>query len=129
MVHRALLGSIERFFGVLIENYAGAFPVWLHPVQAIILPISDKFNDYALSVQKAMKTAGIRADVDLRNEKIGYKIREAQVKEKIPYMLVVGEKEMNDGAVAVRTRKGEDLGAQPTAEFINKVLEDIREKR
>ncbi len=129
MVHRALLGSIERFFGVLIENYAGAFPIWLHPVQAIILPISDKFNDYALSVQKAMKTAGIRADVDLRNEKVGYKIREAQVKEKIPYMLVVGEKEMNDGTVAVRTRKGEDLGAQPTADFINKVLEDIREKR
>jgi threonyl-tRNA synthetase len=112
MVHRALYGSLERFFGILIEHYAGAFPVWLAPVQAIVLPITDRQTEYARGVRQQLDAAGIRATVDERNEKVNFKIREAQL-QKIPYMLVVGDREQANGQVAVRHRKHGDQGAQP----------------
>ena len=106
MIHRVVFGSVERFIGVITEHYAGAFPLWLAPVQVKIMPITDRVNDYAKSVCEKLDAAGIRAECDLRNEKIGYKIREAQG-QKIPVMLVVGDKEAEDGTVSVRTLKGE----------------------
>ncbi|MCL6415471.1 threonine--tRNA ligase [Aestuariirhabdus sp. Z084] len=109
MLHRAILGSFERFIGILVENYAGAMPVWLAPTQAVILNITDNQAEYAQNVAKTLKEAGFRADADLRNEKIGFKIREHTI-QKVPYQLVVGDKEMENGTVAVRTRSGEDLG-------------------
>jgi len=112
MVHRALYGSLERFFGILIEHYAGAFPVWLAPVQAIVLPITDRQTEYARGVRRQLDAAGIRATVDERNEKVNFKIREAQL-QKIPYMLVVGDREQANNQVAVRNRKHGDQGAQP----------------
>jgi threonyl-tRNA synthetase len=120
MVHRALYGSIERFFGILVEHYAGAFPVWLAPVQAIVLPITDRQNEYAHSVQKQLDAAGIRATVDGRSEKVNLKIREAQL-QKIPYMLVVGGREAETDQVAVRTRKHGDQGAKPLDAFIAEI--------
>ena len=117
MVHRALYGSIERFFGILIEHYAGAFPVWLAPVQAIVLPITDRQLEYAHSVQKQLDAAGIRSSVDDRSEKVNLKIRDAQL-QKIPYMLVVGDREQQNGQVAVRNRKHGDQGAKPVADCI-----------
>jgi threonyl-tRNA synthetase len=117
MVHRALYGSIERFFGILLEHYAGAFPVWLAPVQAIVLPITDRQTEYAHSVRDQLDAAGIRVTVDDRSEKVNLKIREAQL-QKIPFMLVVGDREAANGQVAVRNRKHGDLGAKPVAEFI-----------
>jgi threonyl-tRNA synthetase len=116
MIHRALLGSIERFVGVLIEHYAGAFPVWLAPVQAIVLPIADRHLEYAERVADRLRSAGLRVEVDGRREKVNAKIRDAQL-QKIPYMLVVGDKEVEAEAVAVRLRSGENLGAQPIADF------------
>jgi threonyl-tRNA synthetase len=126
MVHRALYGSIERFFGILIEHYAGAFPVWLAPVQAIVLPITDRQTEYARELRKQLDAAGIRATVDERSEKVNLKIRDAQM-QKIPYMLVVGDREQQSGKVAVRNRKHGDLGAQPVADFmatIRKLIDD-----
>jgi len=117
MVHRALLGSMERFFGVLIEHYAGAFPVWLAPVQAMIVPIADRHVAYAKEVQQQLKAAGIRSEVDESSDRMQAKIRNAQL-QKIPYMLVIGDKEAEVGAVAIRLRSGEDLKAKPLAEFI-----------
>jgi threonyl-tRNA synthetase len=117
MVHRALLGSMERFFGVLIEHYGGAFPLWLAPVQMIVLPIADRHHGYAKQVQEKLSAAGFRVDVDARNEKLGYKIREAQG-QKVPYMLVVGDKDAEAGAVSVRSREQGDQGAQPLDAFI-----------
>ncbi len=117
MVHRALYGSIERFFGILIEHYAGAFPVWLAPVQAIVLPITDRQLEFARGVRKQLDAAGIRATVDERNEKVNLKIREAQL-QKIPYMLVVGDREQQNGQVAVRNRKHGDQGAKSIADCI-----------
>ncbi len=117
MVHRALLGSMERFFGVLIEHYAGAFPVWLSPVQAMIIPIADRHVAYAQEVQQKLKAAGIRSEVDESSDRMQAKIRNAQL-QKIPYMLVIGDKEAEAGAVAIRLRSGEDLKAKPLAEFI-----------
>ncbi len=128
MIHRALLGSIERFFGMLIEHYAGAFPVWLAPVQAKVLSITDNQLDYAKGVRDRLLAAGIRAELDPRSEKIGFKIREAAM-EKVPYILVVGDKEVQQNAVAVRERGGRDLGAMPLAEFIDRTQKEIREKR
>ncbi len=127
MVHRALYGSIERFFGILIEHYAGAFPVWLAPVQAIVLPITDRQIEFARSVQKQLDAAGIRATVDERSEKVNLKIREAQL-QKIPYMLVVGDREQQNGQVAVRNRKHGDQGAQPIAECIAAIRKLIDSK-
>ena len=117
MVHRALYGSIERFFGILIEHYAGAFPVWLAPVQAIVLPITDRQTEFAHALQKRLDAAGIRATVDERSEKVNFKIREAQL-QKIPYMLVVGDREQQNGQVSVRNRKHGDQGVKTVDEFI-----------
>jgi len=122
MLHRAILGSFERFFGILIEHYAGAFPVWLAPVQAIVLPISDKHNEQALAVERELKDERFRVTSDLRGEKIGAKIRDAQLR-KIPFMLVVGEREALSQTVAVRDRVKGDLGAVPVAEFSSRLRE------
>ena len=127
MVHRALYGSIERFFGILIEHYAGAFPVWLAPVQAIVLPITDRQTEYARGLQHQLEAAGIRATVDERNEKVNLKIRDAQM-QKIPYMLVVGDREQQNGKVAVRNRKHGDQGAKTLAEFIAGIQSLIESK-
>jgi len=126
MVHRALYGSLERFFGILLEHYAGALPVWLSPVQAAVLPITDRHLEYGRKVEKALADAGIRVHVDARPEKVNYKIREAQL-QKIPYMLVIGDREAEAGAVAVRNRRQGDLGAKPLDEVvasIRKLIED-----
>ncbi len=130
MIHRVAFGSIERFIGILIEHFAGAFPTWLAPVQAKVLPISEKYEAYAGKVKEALDKAGIRAEIDLRSEKIGYKIREAQTK-KIPYMLVVGQKEEADHTVSVRSRFKGDEGAALLADFIENVKKEIaaRENR
>ena len=128
MVHRALLGSLERFFGVLVEHYGGAFPVWLAPVQAMIIPISDRHTDYARKVEAELKAEGLRIQVDVRPERMNYKIREAQL-QKIPYMLVVGDKEAAAASVSVRLRNGEDLGKQSVAEFKAMARSDIQAKK
>ncbi|MBR3085996.1 MAG: threonine--tRNA ligase [Kiritimatiellae bacterium] len=120
MLHRAVLGSLERFLGILIEHYAGAFPLWLAPVQARVLPLNDKVAEYAASVCAALKDAGFRAEVDRENDKLGAKIRRAQV-EKIPYMLVVGGREAEAGAVSVRSREKGDQGTMPLADFLEKI--------
>ena len=125
MIHRVVFGSIERFIGVITEHFAGAFPTWLSPVQVKVMPITDRTADYARQVCEKLNALGVRAETDLRNEKIGYKIREAQM-QKIPYMLVVGDREAEAGKVAVRTRKGEDLGAMDFDEFSAKILEEIK---
>jgi threonyl-tRNA synthetase len=117
MVHRALLGSLERFLGVLIEHYGGAFPVWLAPVQVRVLPVADRHRVYAQSVCDRLRAAGLRGEVDVRSEKIGFKIREAEL-QKIPYILVVGDKEMTAGTVSVRQRGGQDRGVMPLADLV-----------
>jgi threonyl-tRNA synthetase len=127
MVHRALYGSIERFFGILVEHYAGAFPVWLAPIQAIVLPITDRQAEYARGVQKQLEAAGIRATVDERSEKVNLKIRDAQL-QKIPYMLVVGDREQESGQVAVRNRKLGDQGAKALTDFIAGIHQLIETK-
>ncbi len=124
MIHRVCFGSIERFIGILIEHFAGAFPTWLAPVQVKVLPISEKYEEYAKSVKEALDAANIRAEIDLRSEKIGYKIREAQG-QKIPYMLVVGQKEQADGTVAVRSRFKGDEGAKDLNAFIADIQAEI----
>lgn len=128
MLHRVVFGSIERFIGVLIEHYAGAFPTWLAPVQVKILTISDRQKEYADELVKQFMKEGIRAELDDREEKIGYKIREAQL-QKIPYMLIIGEKEVEANAVGVRARKEGDIGQMPVKEFISKIKEEIEEKK
>ncbi len=126
MIHRALMGSIERFFGILIEHYAGAFPTWLAPVQAIVLNITDKQREYVTAVAEQLKAAGFRADADLRNEKIGFKIREAE-KAKIPYMLVVGDREAQSGMVSVRGRSGANLGSMAVADVLERLRADVQQ--
>ena len=111
VIHRAIFGSFERFIALLIEHYAGAFPLWLAPVQVVVLPIADRHAEYARSVRDRLAAAGLRVELDERQEKIGYKIREAQL-QKIPYMLVAGDREAAEATVAVRSRSGGDLGAQ-----------------
>lgn len=127
MVHRALLGSIERFFGILIEHYAGEFPLWLAPTQVAVIPVSQNYIDYADKVLKELKSAGLRAEVDERNEKIGYKIRDWEMK-KVPYMLIVGEKEKESGLVSVRKHKEGDKGSLALSEFIDKIATEIKNK-
>lgn len=127
IIHRAPFGSLERFIGVLIEHFAGDFPLWLAPVQAVVLPITDSQLEYARQIAKEFAEHGIRIEVDDRNEKIGYKIREWETK-KVPYMLVVGEKERSAGAVAVRRHKKGDVGQMPRLEFLEKVKKEIAEK-
>jgi threonyl-tRNA synthetase len=128
MIHRAPFGSMERFMGILIEHFAGAFPLWLAPEQARVMPVSERFSDYGRQVEVALKAAGFRVHGDYRPEKIGYKIREGQL-EKIPYMLVVGEKEQAAGTVAVRDRVDGDLGAMATAELVKRLSAEVQERR
>jgi threonyl-tRNA synthetase len=127
MLHRAIVGSMERFIGILIENYAGAMPVWLAPVQAMVLNIADAQSEYVTQVVEELKKNGFRVAFDLRNEKITYKIREHSL-QKLPYLLVVGDKEMQSGQVAVRTRKGEDLGSMPVQAFIERLRGEVQAK-
>ena len=126
MVHRALFGSFERFIGIITEHFAGAFPVWLSPVQVKILPIADVHREYARDLQAKLEKIGIRVEVDEREEKIGYKIREAQL-EKTPYMLVVGDKEIETNAVGVRQRGKGDIGQMPVEDFVQKLTEEIEQ--
>ncbi|HZK87111.1 MAG TPA: threonine--tRNA ligase, partial [Syntrophomonas sp.] len=128
MIHRVIYGSLERFIGILTEHFGGAFPTWLSPVQVRVLPITDRQHEYAYQVLKNLKAQGIRAEIDDRSEKIGYKIREGQM-QKIPYFLVLGEKEIELGAVAVRHRKQGDLGTQKLDEFIAMINDEIRQRR
>jgi threonyl-tRNA synthetase len=128
VIHRAIFGSFERFIGILIEHYAGAFPLWLAPLQAIVLPIADRHLEAADRVRAALDAAGLRVEVDRRQEKIGYKIREAQL-QKVPYMLVIGDREAADGTVAVRSRTKGDLGARTVSDFVNDATEEIRTRR
>ncbi|HNP54340.1 MAG TPA: His/Gly/Thr/Pro-type tRNA ligase C-terminal domain-containing protein, partial [Ferruginibacter sp.] len=124
IIHRAPLGTHERFIGFLLEHYAGKFPTWLSPVQVKILPISDKFMDYAQSVLQKLKNADIRAEIDDRNEKIGKKIRDTELM-KVPYMLVVGEKEVNESKVAIRRQGKGDVGAESIESFIGSIRVEI----
>ena len=124
MIHRALMGSIERFFGILIEQYAGAFPTWLAPVQAVVIAITDKHADYAQDVARRLTEAGFRVEADLRSEKIGLKIREAE-RAKIPYMLIAGDRERQDGTVSVRTRGGGNAGAMTVAAFLGHLQREV----
>ena len=127
MIHRVVFGSIERFIGVITEHFAGAFPLWLTPVQVKVLPVTDRAHEYAKGLTQKLVDAGIRAEDDCRSEKLGYKIREAQM-QKIPYMLVVGDRDMENGTVSVRTRKGGDLGAMTMDAFLSKCLSEIASK-
>ena len=127
MIHRVAFGSIERFIGILIEHYAGAFPTWLAPVQVKVLPISEKYMDYGEKVLAALNEAGIRAEIDTKAEKIGYKIREARL-QKIPYMLIVGAKEEEEGLVSVRSRFLGDEGQKDLHGFINSIKEEIESR-
>ena len=127
MVHRALLGSLERFFGILIEHYAGAFPLWLAPVQVMLLPISDRHNKAAHQLQARLAQENIRVKTDLRNEKVNIKIRKAQL-EKIPYMVILGDKEVENGTLAVRNRFEGDLGSFSFEKFVQ-LVEDLRNQR
>ncbi len=127
MLHRAILGSLERFIGILIEHYAGALPVWLSPEQVVVMNITDKQADYVEEVTQKLKKQGFRVQIDLRNEKIGFKIREHTL-QRIPYLLVVGDREMEHGAVAVRKRGGEDLGAMPLDDFIATLHQDVKNR-
>jgi threonyl-tRNA synthetase len=125
MIHRALLGSMERFMGVLIEHFAGAFPVWLSPVQAILIPIADRHVDYARQVADRLKVGGLRVEVDERGERMNAKIRDAQ-NQKIPYMLVVGDREVEQNVVAVRLRSEENLGAMSIDALLDRVNDELR---
>ena len=125
MIHRALLGSIERFIGVITEHFAGAFPTWLSPVQVKVLPITDRTHEYSVQVMEKLTAMGLRCELDDRSEKIGYKIREAQL-EKIPYMLVLGDKEAESGQVAVRSRKTGETQVMSLEEFMEKIGEEVK---
>jgi len=124
MLHRAILGSLERFIGILIENHAGAFPLWLSPVQVSILTITDNQHEFAQEIEKILQNQGIRAKSDLRNEKIGFKIREHTL-QRDPYMIVIGDREVENRTVAVRTRSGEDLGTMPLEEVAERLTNEI----
>ena len=127
MIHRVVFGSIERFIAILTEHYAGAFPTWLSPVQVKVLPLVDKHHDYAYEIKKFLELNDVRVEVDTRNEKIGYKIREAQM-EKTPYMLVIGDKELENKEVSVRSRKDGDIGTMSAQAFVDKLIQEIKTK-
>jgi threonyl-tRNA synthetase len=127
VIHRAIFGSFERFIALLIEHYAGAFPLWFSPVQVMVLPIADRHLSYAEAVGAQLRAAGLRTEVDDRQEKIGFKIREAQL-QKIPYMLVVGDREQAESTVSVRSRAGGDLGSRSVAAFIDDAGHETRTK-
>ncbi len=128
MVHRALLGSMERFFGVLVEHYGGAFPLWLAPVQAVLIPIADRHIEYAESAADRLRQAGLRVEIDARAERMQAKIRDAQL-QKAPYMLVMGDREIEAEAAAVRLRSGEDLGAINLDELVARMRAEVEERR
>jgi threonyl-tRNA synthetase len=128
MLHRVIVGSIERFIGVLIEHYAGSFPLWISPVQVVVLNVTDNQAEYAQDVYRQLRSAGIRAEIDLRNEKLGFKIREAQVG-KIPYMLVIGDREMEESQVTPRFRDGKNLDATTVADFIRFIEDESKQYR
>ena len=125
MIHRVVLGSIERFIGVITEHFAGAFPTWLAPVQVKVLPLTDRTAQICDNIASELDELGLRVEVDHRNEKLGYKIREAQL-QRIPYMLVVGDRDVENGVVSVRSRKGGDLGAMTLDAFKEKILEEVK---
>lgn len=127
MIHRAGYGSIERFLGILIEHFAGAFPTWFAPVQVKVIPVAQDHMDYAKEVAETLSASDIRVEVEEANETLGYKIRKAQT-EKIPYMLIVGEKEMKTHTVSVRTRSGGDAGSAPVAVFIANIIREIKDR-
>jgi threonyl-tRNA synthetase len=127
MIHRALMGSFERFIGILIEHYAGEFPLWLAPLQALVLPIADRHFDYAREVAAALGDAGLRAEVDDRTESIGKKIREGELR-KAPYMLVVGDAEAEARTVAVRKHRDGDQGSRPLDEFVDALREEVADR-
>jgi threonyl-tRNA synthetase len=127
MLHRAILGSLERFIGVLIEHYEGKLPAWLSPVQAVLLNITDRQAEYAAELKKVLTEQGFAVDADLRNEKIGFKIREHTL-QRVPYLLVVGDRELEEGTVAVRTRSGEDLGAMSVASFAERLRDEVNRR-
>ena len=129
VIHRAILGSLDRFMAYLIEETKGRFPAWLAPVQVKVLPISEKTLDYSRDVAGRLEDAGIRVVLDTSNEKIGYKIRQAQQEDRVPYMLVIGAKEAESGLVAVRTRAGEDLGTMALDSFLERLQKEIEEKK
>ena len=128
MIHRAILGSLERFIGILTEEYAGIYPTWLSPQQVVVMNITDKQSGFVEEVVNKLKKSGIRAISDLRNEKIGFKIREHTLK-RVPYLLVIGDKEVEASEVAVRTRKGDDLGKFKVEDFVAHVKEEIITRR
>ena len=128
MIHRVVFGSIERFIGILIEHFAGAFPLWLAPEQVRVMPISEKQAEAVKAVTAKLKAAGLRVEADLRNEKVGYKIREAQM-QKVPYMLVIGDREAEADAVSVRSRSEGDIGVMKVEEFLAKALAEIAGKK
>jgi len=128
MLHRAILGSLERFIGILIEQHAGTFPVWLAPVQVVVLNIADRQAEYAGLVTRKLENQGIRVKIDLRNEKIGFKIREHSI-QRVPYLLILGDKELENQTITVRTQKGEDIGSLPIVEFIERVKNEIADKK
>jgi len=128
MLHRAIVGSLERFIGILIEHHAGAMPLWLAPVQTVVMSITDRQRRYAQDVAKALRASGLRVATDLRNEKISYKIREHSL-QKLPYQLIVGDKEQEANTVAVRTRGGEDLGAMPVPSLLARLQEEVATRR
>jgi len=127
MIHRAILGSMERFIGILTEEFAGFFPTWIAPVQVVVMNITDSQAPYVEELTKKLQDAGIRVKADLRNEKIGFKIREHTLR-RVPYMLVCGDKEVEAGKVAVRTRRGKDLGVMDVSEVVDKLLVEIRSR-
>jgi threonyl-tRNA synthetase len=127
MLHRAILGSIERFIGILIEHHAGAFPLWLAPVQAVVMNITDRQADFCKEVAKSLQDKGFRVEIDLRNEKIGFKIREHTL-QRTPYLLVVGDREVENRSVALRTRSGEDLGSVPLGELIQRFEAEVTQR-
>ena len=128
MIHRAILGSLERFMGIIIEEYAGYFPTWLAPTQVVVMNITDNQRDYAIQTVKELNKLGFRAIADLRNEKIGFKIREHTLK-RVPYLLVVGDKEVENQAVAVRTRRGEDHGVKGLQQFITELSDEVNSRK
>jgi threonyl-tRNA synthetase len=128
MLHRAILGSLERFIGILIEQHAGTFPAWLAPVQVMVLDIADRHADYASQIMRELEQQGFRVKIDLRNEKIGFKIREHSM-QRVPYLVIIGDKELEDQTITVRTQKGEDLGSLAISEFTKRLKQEIADRK
>jgi threonyl-tRNA synthetase len=128
MLHRAILGSLERFIGILIEHHSGTFPLWLSPVQAVVINITDKHEAYAQAVYKRLLEQGVRIKIDLRNEKIGFKIREHSM-QRVPYILIIGDKELENQTITVRTQKGDDLGSLKLDDLVVKLSQEIADRK